>query len=488
MYFMLVGFAQQGLLGSLLGAEAYGMLARASAIANIANNVIITGSVQGASRVATETDERLASGAQRGVLRLQVALALPLAVGFAAVSIGFALLTGASHLVPLLLAASVIVAGYTVYAPLVGSLNGRRRFGAQALLDTVYATGRTVAMLLGARLLLGQGRGPLGAMVGFALAALAIVPLAVFLAGTGRAGPGAPSARAYLASVGPLALGQFFLNSLMQSDISLLGYLTTRDARAAGLGVEAAAAVADRSAGIYKACQLFSFLPYQLLVSVTFILFPLLTRAAHDDDRVAIALYVKNGLRLALLLASVMVAVIYGLAPHLLRLTFKADISNHGASTLRTLALGQGAFALYGICAAALASLHRERVTVVVNAGATALLIVLSCGLVPGAAAGAPAAERAALATSLALGTALLIGGVLLRRAAGSLVPLWTVVRIVGAGVVTGLIGTVLPVAGTVATLAAAGGLGVVYLLILVVTGELGRQDAALVGRVLGRR
>lgn len=487
-YFMLVGFAQQGLLGSLLGAEAYGTLSRASAIANIANNVIVTGSIQGTSRAVTEAAPDQREGALRGVLRLHAGAALPLAALFVAVAVGFAAATGASHLIPLLLAASVIVLSYTVYAPLVGALNGRQLFARQALLDTTFATLRTGAMVLGARALLGQGRGPLGAMVGFALAALSILPIASRVAGTGKPGPGAPSVGAYLSSVGPLALGQFFLNTLMQIDISLLGYLATSTAEASGLTAAEAAAAADRSAGIYKACQLFSFLPYQLLVTITFILFPLLTKAAHDSDREAVASYVRSGMRVALLLAGVMVAVIFGLAPHLLRLTFKADIHEHGAATLRTLALGQGAFALYGICTAVLSSLHRERWTTALNAASTAVLVALSFLIVPGAPPGVAITERAALATSIALALALVAGASLVRHVASALVSPLTPLRVAAAGAAVAYLGTRLPIDGKLMTLVAAAGMGLLYTLLLVLTGELGRADLGLVKRVLGRR
>lgn len=487
-YFMLVGFAQQGLLGSLLGAEAYGTLSRAGAIANIANNVIITGSIQGTSRFVTEASDEERDGAQRGALRIHAGMALPLGALFLAAALGFASSTGAGHLIPLLLAAAVIVVAYTLYAPLVGSLNGRRLFSHQALLDTVYATLRTGAMVLGAWLLLGRGQGALGAMGGFALAALAILPLAARVAGVGRPGPGAPPVSSYLAAVGPLALGQFFLNALMQSDVSLLGYLATRSAEASGLAGAAAAAAADRSAGIYKACQLFSFLPYQLLVSIHFILFPMLTRAAADRDQEAIAAYVRGGMRLALLLAGAMVSVIFALAPHLLRLAFKADIHEHGAATLRTLALGQGAFALYGLCTVVLSSLHRERWTMALNAASTALLFLLAFLLVPGSPVGSPIAERTALATSLTLAVALLAGGALVLRVAGALAPPLSALRILAAAAVTALAGSQLPPLGKLTTLLAAASLGLLYLLLLLGTGELGRADLALIKRVLGRR
>lgn len=496
-YFMLVGFAQQSLLAALLGAEGYGTLARAAAIANVANNVVITSTIQGTSRVVAEAPEGSAPGAQRGALRVHAWLALPLGLLFALISTLFVSTTGASHLVPPLLAASAVVLGYALYTPFVGALNGRRLFARQALLDTIYATLRTATMLLGGWLLVSRGAGPLGAMAGMALAAFLIIPAAALAAGSGAPGPGAPGVRGYFSFIGPLALGQLFLNALLQSDISLLGYFATGSAQAAGLTGDAVAAAADRSAGLYKACQLFSFLPYQLLISINSVLFPMLARAASDGDRDAIATYVRSGMRLAALLAGVMVAVIFGLAPQLLRLTFKAEIHEHAATTLRILALGQGAFALYGICTGVLSSLHRERWTMGLNAAATALLLLLSAALVPGAPVGQAIAERTAVATSVTLVLALVAGAFLVRRTAGALLSPLSALRILAASAATAALPWLVDAAGflwlervrsKLLTLIAAPAMGVVYLLLLIASGELGKADLDLIKRVLGRK
>lgn len=487
-YFMLIGFVQQSLLTWVLGDVGYGTFSRVSAIANVANNVVITSSIQGASRAVAQAQPGEEPGTQRGVLSLHLKLALPLAALFAVCGPAVALLTNARHLVKHLLVASVVVFGYAIYAPLVGTLNGRRRFGWQALLDTTYATVRTLALLAGGLLLSRQGAGPLGSIAGIALAALVIIPIAARVAGVGRAGPGAPETSAYLRFMAPLALGQLFLNALMQSDIWLLGMFASRSAEAAGLVGAEVSRAADRSAAIYKACQLFSFLPYQLLLSITFILFPLLAKADHDGDRAAVATYVRTGMRLACILAGGMVAVVFGLAPHLLRLTFPPAIAEPGGSTLRVLALGQGAFALYGIATTILSSLHKERWTMGLNAASTLLLVGTSFLLVPGSAPGAPIAERAALATSIALACAVLAGCLAVYRHAGALVAPLSAARVAVAFVATAAVARVLPVHGKVMTLVAAAALGVVYLATLVVTRELGGDDVAVIKRVLGRK
>lgn len=485
---MLLGFVQQVALSHVLGAEGYGSFSRVSALANVANNVVITSSIQGTSRTVAQAAPGEEAGAQRGALAIHLKLSVPLALLFATAGPAIAVATQGSHLVPSVLLASVIVFGYALYAPLIGALNGRRRFVHQAGLDVTYATLRTLAMLTGGFLLARHGAGTFGAFAGIAAAAIAIIPIAARVAGTGAKGPGGPALGAYLRFLAPLALGQLFLNALMQSDISLLGLFASQSAQAAGLEGAEVAKAADLSAGIYKACQLFSFLPYQLLLSITFILFPLLAKADSEGDKQAVASYVKSGVRLSLIVAGAMVAVVFGLAPHVLHLAFKADIAEQGGATLRTLALGQGAFAIYGIATSILSSLRRERWTMLLNAGATLLLVVTSSLIVPGAATGAPIAERAALATSVALVFALVAGALAVYRVAGAFVAPLSALRVLIAFTLTAAVATALPVSGKLMTLAAAAALGVVYLGALVATRELGAADLGLVKRVLGRK
>ena len=66
---------------------------------------------------------------------------------------------------------AIVVLCYGVYAPLVGGLNGRRRFLDQAGLDIFYGFFRTFSMVGGAYLFAKvlSGDGSLGAAAGFAL-------------------------------------------------------------------------------------------------------------------------------------------------------------------------------------------------------------------------------------------------------------------------------------------------------------------------------
>ena len=487
-YFILIGFVQQTLLTRVLGTDGYGTFSRAQAWFNVADNVVITSSIQGASRTVAEAKPEEQPGAQRGTLEIHALLALPVAGAFFFLAPLGAAALGAPHIAPHLRIASLIVLGYALYTPFVGTLNGRRRFGAQAVLDVTYATLRTVAMLGGAWLWKREGAGPLGTVSGFALAALTIVPFAAVVAGVGKRGPGGPKLSAYLSLIAPLALGQLFFNVLLQSDITLLGYFASGTAANAGLAGAEAIAAADRSVGIYKACQLFAFLPYQLLVSVTFILFPLLAKAHAGGDAQAVKTYVRMGMRLALVLTGAMVAVLVGLAPGLLGLVFPREIAEAGATTLRVLAVGQGAFALFAIASTVLTSLHREVWTLALNVLATVFVVGAAFVFVPGSPLGGPIATRAAMATSTALFAALVVAGALVVRFAGALLPALAVVRVLVALVAAAALPLWLGPSGKLATVALAAVVGALYLGVLVATGELGKADLSLVRRVLGKR
>lgn len=487
-YFILIGFVQQTLLGRVLGADGYGAYSSVMAIANVADNVVITSSIQGTSRTVAEATDGEVDGAHRRALLIHAALAVPVAGLFAVFAPMIARASGAPHVALHARVAALIVLGYCLYTPFVGALNGRRRFVAQAALDVGYATLRTVTMLGGAFLLVSRQAAPLGAVSGFALAAMTIVPVAALVAGFGRRGPGGPPLSQYLKLLLPLALGQLFLNMLMQSDITLLRYFASERAAADGLVGTAAELAADRTVGIYRACQLFAFLPYQLLLSVTFILFPLLAKAHAEGDGDAVKSYVRTGVRLSLVLAGAMVAVIAGLGPLLLSLTFKPEIAEPGGRCLRVLALGQGAFALYGIFATVLSSLHRERWSMALNGCATALVAAAAWTIVPGAAQGDALAERAALATSCALFAAAIAGAVAVRHVAGALVSPWTIARVLLAGGLAGAIPLVLGWQGKLVAVALAAVVGVAYVVALVATRELGKEDLDLVLRVARRK
>jgi stage V sporulation protein B len=256
----------------------------------------------------------------------------------------------------------------------------------------------------------------------------------------------------------------------------------------AGAAGEALRVRTDSLVGAYRASQLFAFLPYQLLLSITFILFPMVARAHSRRENDAIGGYVRMGFRLALILAGLMVSCTSGLAPILLRFAFTEQAAADGGEGLRLLALGQGAFAIFGIETTVLVSLSRERSSAVLTGIASLLVGSLCWVLVPSAPFDGSLLSRTALATSLALAGAAVAGAVLVRRACGSFASAKTLTRTAMATGAAIAVGALLPWWSRALVPVQVLIVVVVYLTIAIVLGELTTADIVMIRRSLGRR
>jgi stage V sporulation protein B len=164
----------------------------------------------------------------------------------------------------------------------------------------------------------------------------------------------------------------------------------------------------------------------------------------------------------------------------------KADAAQ-GADVLRMMVLAQAAFAMLGIATTVLTSVGREGAAALLTAGAVVAVGGACALLVPGAAFGHDQLLRSAEASGAALTAALVVGGVLVRVTTGAFVPPATAVRAGGALAACVALGLVMPRVGRLVTPLAAMAVAGVYLLLLVVTRELGKADLAMV-KGLARR
>jgi stage V sporulation protein B len=308
--------------------------------------------------------------------------------------------------------------------------------------------------------------------------------LALAFVGIGKSGSGCPSVGNYLAFATPIFVGQVLLNVLFQSDALLLRRFASDAALASGQ----LAAAADPLVGAYRAAQLFCFLPYQLLLSVTFILFPLLANAHRDGDRQAVKDYVEGGVRLAAILMGLMVSVTSGLDGQLIALVYTPEFAELGGRPMSILSLGLGAFALFGILTSVLNSLKHELMSLIVTGLAVLLVGSLCFALARGSEFGPNILWNTALATAIGLLAATLVAAALVKRATGGLVPAISLARVGGAMLVAISVGRWLPDAGKVMTLVFSALVAGVYLVLLLVSRELGAQDLANIRAVISRK
>lgn len=481
--FLGAGLGTQLVLPRVLGdPEAWGRYATVAAIAAIATNTLVASTVLTVSKRTSEHGAD-AGHAQREGLAIGAVLAVLLGGGFAAAA---PLLAGAwqrdATLTPLLATAAIVVASYAVYAAAIGSLNGRRLFAAQARFDMGFALLRSAMILGGAAL-----GAAAGAIAGFAGAAVIVTIVALLVVGPGARRRGAAiDWRAWLAFFVPVAIYQASLNGVLQIDQPLLRASLADLALDAGRGAEEASEIASRWAGFYRAAQTFAFVPYQLILSVTLVVFPTVSRSTSSGDAEATRTAIRGAMRFSLVVLLAMAAPIAGASDGVMRIAYPEPYLD-GAPALAVLAPALVPFSLFAIAAAILAGAGRARTTAGIALGALAVVVVLNVIAVRSV-----ATEHAIVAAALATGAgslvALLAAGATVQRLFGAfLSPLSAARALAAAGAGYG-VARVVPHASAIGAIGACAAGALAYLAALVLSRELGSADLALLRRVLRPR
>ncbi len=490
LYFIVATYTVFLALPRLLGSpEAFGLYAATISILAILNNVMIQATIQTVSKQVSERGQQ-----QPAVLRQ--ALKLQLLIGGILAGALFLLAPLLAEQVlldremgPLLRIASAVVFSYSLYATLVGSLNGRHLFQRQAALDITFTTLRTSGILGAAAL----GLGVAGALGGFATASLLLVAVSLLVVGTGASGSAIPW-KQWLAFMAPLWLYHLSINLTLQVDLIVLKRTVTAitmasselASGAASLGAEAAQ-VASRYAGFYRAAQTFAFVPYQLIISVAFVVFPMVAKAVGEQDLETARRYIRQAMRFSLLVLLAVAAPLAGASRGVMRLAYP-DAYLAGAGALTILSFGVVCFALFVIGATALSGGGHPGIAARIG-GATVLIIVTAnLALLNAVGVGPHTLVASAAGTSLGMAVAMTATGLAVYRRFGAFIPPATALRATLAAAAGFLAAQYLPHQtrpGAVLALVAG---GLCYLACLFVLREIGRQDLELLRRVLPGR
>ncbi len=423
LYFIASGFLVQLGLPRLLGSpEVFGQYSLAMSIVSVINNVLIAATVQSVSKRVSEHPE-LAGPRLRQGLKLQLAVGVTLAGGLFLLSPLLARFAYDEKLAQLLQIAALVPLCYALYAALVGSLNGRQLFQRQAALDVTFSTVRTTGILGAAAL----GLGAVGAVSGFAMAAAVILTIALFVVGIGSKGPGLPL-KTWFAFLLPIVAFQSTLNGTLLLDVWVLKNTAAELGLAAGLPMAAAADQASRYVGYYRAGQTFALVPYQIILSVTFIVFPLVSRATAAGDHTAARSHVIQALRFSLLVLFALAAPIGGAAESLIRLAYGPKFLD-GAQALSVLVFGQVCLAMFVIVTTILSGAGRPGTPAWISLIALVIVLVANRTLVSWVGLGPHTLRAAAFATTLGPAVALVLSTFALRETFGVLLPLKTFLR-----------------------------------------------------------
>jgi stage V sporulation protein B len=491
-YFMLAGLVIQVRLPAILSRAAFGSYSLVANIASLVNNVLVTGTIQAVSRFAAQEPGK-ARRVQHAGLRMHIRLGLVISAGFIAAAPLVAWgLHDMTKTAPLMLA-GLIVGGYSFYAVFVGTANGLHEFHKQAGLDMTFATLR-VAGLLGMAM---AGLGVIGVIGGW-VAAVGVI-LCAAAVWVGLPGPIAKEDRLpvrplieYFAGV---ALYLALFNALMFVDSILIKRLTTEyyathlgaldvaltsavPWAAAATGFHADPSVlADVQNGYYAAVQNLARLPYQAIIAATFVVFPLVSRSTFTEDRETTRRYIQITTRYSLIFAMALAVVMAANPVEVLGLVYAADYAHLGGPALTALALGNVAFSIFAISGTILNGAGKTLPAVVTAAITLAIAAIGNYIAIPIAAARGEVLVVAAVVTSAAMVAGALISGWVLRRRFGAFLPIASAIRVAIATLAALGVGRALAFHGKLMTLVEAVIVGATFLVVLVITRELGRRD-----------
>ena len=479
LYFMFTGSLQRFALPHLIGdAAGYGAFGVVNNLISIVNNTVVQATIPAISKFTAE-DNRRADAVKRAGLRMQVVVGGIPALIFLLGAPLLARFEKAPDYVGYFRIAAAIPFLYALYALFVGSANGLKRFRTQASFDVGFSTVKTI-LLLG----MAVAWRVTGAFVGFAAAAVVILVVAARTMGLPKpkaqdGAAGSISPWRLVGFMGAMVAYTLLLNVALNYDQPLLRRLAgdaVGDAYRAGL-----------IAGHYDGLRTLALLPYQALLVITFVVFPLISRSTFVNDREATRVYISQTLRYALMLVAAMGVCLAARPGTLLAIVYPRDYGE-GAAALPILVLGECCLAMLAVSCAILHAAGRAAAAIVLIAVTVVVGIGAAYVLVPAAAPG-PAMLMAA-ATATMIGTvAGFIGAIAyVRRGLGGGLPAASAVRVAISVAIAVAVGHFLPAHGKLLGLVAIVAVAVVYVLGLLATGELGPADRAKLLRILRRR
>lgn len=480
-YFIITSYAVQLLLPRIFGeAKEFGLYSATMSGVAILTNVLIVATIQSVSKFVSEEETRAEMTLRQG-LRVQALVGGALAFGLFLFAPTIARLLLDDQLTRLLRIASVVVLAYALYAVVVGSLNGRHWFAKQARLDVTFSTLRTGGILLGAAV----GLGAVGAVAGFATAATAILSISLMWIGLGKRGAPIPLRR-WIGFMAPIWAYQICLNGILMIDVQVLKRTATEIALAGATTSQAAIDLANQYVGYYRAAQTFAFVPYQLIISMTFIVFPMISKATSIGNREATRSTIQHAMRLSLLLLLMVAAPTSGAARSVMRLAYPSDYLM-GAPALSILVFGVVAFALFAVAATAISGAGKPSLAAMIAGVSLLTVVVANRVLVLRAGLGEHTLEAAATGTTMGMVVALALSGWMLHRLFGVFIPAPTWLRAtLAAGAGYAAAAAVPHDSPMMAILAL--GLGFLSsVATLVVTGELTRNDWQALRRIIRR-
>ncbi|HEU4391983.1 MAG TPA: oligosaccharide flippase family protein [Blastocatellia bacterium] len=406
-WFMVSGYALHFVISRLLTKEQYGLYSVVVDIVSIVNAVVITGTYQSVSRLVAQ-EEHKADSIKLKALRLQLGVGGGIAAAFCLLAPMVAFYLNDARLTNYLRLASLITLAYSFYAVFTGYFNGQKRFLAQAALDATYSTLK-LAMIVA---FVWLGYGVAGGIGGFALAATTILLISAVAAGRGnRTGP--LSYKDLFGFQAYLLAFTLLLNLLQKIDLILIKALSSVDPE-----------IAARNAGEYAAAINVANITYQIIISVTFVVFPLVSQSTFKGEAEITRKYIMTTCRYTLIVMALVATLFSANSGEVIRLIYRSEYTA-GAPALTLLAYGMMLFGLIYVLTTIISASGRPSVSLIVGGVTLVTSVALNYQLIPRS-----GIRGAAMATTLAMLVGAAIAGCYTLAKFRVFVPPLSVVRI----------------------------------------------------------
>jgi O-antigen/teichoic acid export membrane protein len=461
-WFMVSGYGIMFTLPRLLSREDFGLYKVAVGVVSIINAVIVTCTQQTVSKYISQEEEK-ADAVKAKALKLQVLVGGSAAAGFFLLAPVIAGYLNDERLINPLRLASLITLSYAFYAVFIGYFNGQKQFLKQALVDMAYSTLKVGFIVLFVWL----GFGVMGGIGGFALAAASVLALAAGFAGSGKR-LGEVRATELLRFQSYLLLFTLLLNLLQKVDLVLVKALSSADAT-----------TASNNAADYGAALDLANITYQMIISITFVIFPLVSQATFADDKEKTRSYIANTLRYTLMIMAVVATLFSANAKAVLAVAFPSEFQA-GSGALSILAYGMLLFGLLYVLTTIISASGKPKVSLMIGALTLAASATLNYLLIP-----AYGLIGAGTATSIAMLAGVIASAAYLLSRFKAFMPVVSLIRISGCAALIYAASLGFSTTAKFLIIGKLLVLGVLYVIALVLCRELGREDFLALKRVI---
>ena len=458
--FAVGGYAIHCYLGRRLGPVSYGDFGIAIGILAWLE-VSLSGGFPYVIRRFGAQDPGLMPSIARAALRAQIVYSMLI---FTAAMATAPLLASVMHdpkLTNLIRLACADIPVFGLYFSYMAILNGRQQFSHQAMAMTVYAAAKVAAVLL----LVMVGLGVRGALIGNILASVGGAALAAFY--SGRIPKAVPyPIRKLISYAGGTAALAVATSLIINLDLFMVKAI-------------------ERSAvdtGFYTAAGTLARAPFMVFLAIPGAALPAIAKAAIRSDRALISRYVRQSLRLHMLLLMPATAIIASTAVGTIDLVYSSRYAPAGPS-LATLAVAMMLFGFTNTLYNVMVAVGDTKSPLITSAALITIIAGLSLLLIPRM--GMTGAATASLITS-AIGL-IVTCGLCGRRVGTSVVSIDSAVRISGAAAIVYGLGRMIPVQGA-ALLPFYVLLLAVYSTVLWLTRELTPDDVARLTDAVARK